>query len=113
MDPHCFGSLGAGSETSGNGIEKKLKNKHYLQVVKIILYAQIILECRVADPHHFYAEPDPAFHFNEDPFLVPDPAPRQKVMGICDPWTLDPPGLHFEPPPLRASTALHGSVLSL
>jgi hypothetical protein len=29
---------------------------------------------RVADAHHFNADPDPAFHFNADP--NPDPAPH-------------------------------------
>ncbi len=44
---------------------------------------------RVADPHHFNADPDPAFHFNGDPYPAfhfsadPDPAPHQ-VLGICD-----------------------------
>ncbi len=33
----------------------------------------LVLESRVADPHHFNADPDPAFHFNADP----DPAPHQ------------------------------------
>ncbi len=28
--------------------------------------------CRVADPHHFNADPGPAFHFNKDP--IPDAA---------------------------------------
>jgi hypothetical protein len=42
---------------------------------------------RVADPHHFDADPDPAFHFNAnpdpdfhfnaDPDPDPDPAPHQ------------------------------------
>jgi hypothetical protein len=42
---------------------------------------------RVADPHHFIADPDPsfyynadldpAFHFNADPVLLLDPAPHQ------------------------------------
>ncbi len=34
---------------------------------------------RVADPHHFNGDPDPAFHF--------------KVMEICDSWSL----IFFEP----------------
>jgi len=29
----------------------------------------------VADPHHFDADPDPAFHFDADPDLDPDPDP--------------------------------------
>ncbi len=35
------------------------------------------------DPHHFNADPDPAFHFNADPDPIfhfnadPDPAPHQ------------------------------------
>ncbi len=36
-----------------------------------------------------------------------------KVMGICEHWSVDPPGLHFEPPDphLWASSALLGHVL--
>ncbi len=68
----------------------------------------IIVKSRVADPQHFKADPDPdpASHFNKDPdpdraFHLnadpdPDPAP-QKVMGICDQWSID----------------LQGSILSL
>jgi len=33
----------------------------------------------VADPHHFDADPDPAFHFDADPDLDPDPAFSQDV----------------------------------
>jgi len=29
----------------------------------------------VADPHHFHADPDPAFHLDTDPDPVPDPDP--------------------------------------
>jgi hypothetical protein len=36
---------------------------------------------RVADPHHFNAEPDPSFYFNMDPdptfHIDEDPAPHQ------------------------------------
>jgi hypothetical protein len=46
---------------------------------------------RNANTHHFNADPDPAFHFLRIriPLLV-------KVMGICDHWSTDPPGLDFE-----------------
>jgi hypothetical protein len=47
---------------------------------------------------HSNADPDPAFHFNADP-----------VMGTCEYWSVDPPGLHFEPLGLH-SRGLHGSV---
>jgi hypothetical protein len=59
---------------------------------------------RVADPLHCNADPDPAYHLNVDL----DPAfftlmririlLRIKVMTVCDHWSVDPPGLHFEPP---------------
>jgi hypothetical protein len=29
------------------------------------------VESRVADPHHFNADPDPTFHFAADPDLAP------------------------------------------
>jgi hypothetical protein len=56
-----------------------------------------LLSSRVADPHHFNADPDPAFHLNVDP----DPAPHQsdgnlRPMGYRD--NLDLPGLHFQHP---------------
>ncbi len=55
---------------------------------------------RVADPHHFNAEPDPSFHYNADP--DPDPGFHQiKVMPICDHYSTDPPRLHLEPPRLH------------
>jgi hypothetical protein len=56
----------------------------------------------VADPHHFNADQDPAFHLNADPDLA-----RIwlliKGMRICDHWSAEPPaaGLHFEPPCLQ------------
>ncbi len=58
------------------------------------------------DPHHFNADPYPAFHYNADTDQAfyfsanPDPAPHQ-VIGICDHWSIDPPGLHFESPGLH------------
>ena len=33
----------------------------------------------VADPHHFDADPDPAFQFDADPDADPDPAFSQDV----------------------------------
>jgi hypothetical protein len=52
---------------------------------------------RVADPHHFNADPDPAFHFNADP----DPAFHFNVYP--DPaFLLDAdldPALHFNADP--------------
>ncbi len=39
---------------------------------------------RVADPHQFNADPDPAFHFNAD-----------------HRWSINPPGLNFEPTDLH------------
>ncbi len=47
---------------------------------------------RVADPHHFNADPDSAFHSRADL----DPAPHQSY-GNLRPLILDHPGLYFEP----------------
>jgi hypothetical protein len=61
--------------------------------------------------NHFHVDPDsdPVFHVNADP----DPL-LFKLMGNCDHWSIDPPGLHFEPLGLQCSVnALHGSILSL
>jgi hypothetical protein len=49
-----------------------------------------VLGSRVADPHHFNAEPDPAFFFNAasdpDPAFHlnadPDPAPHQSYQNL-------------------------------
>ncbi len=50
-----------------------------------------VLRETLTDLHHFYADPDPAFHLKTDP----DPAPH--LSGICDHWSTDPPQLHVEP----------------
>ncbi len=61
-----------------------------------------ILRPGVADPHHFHADSDLAFHFNANPDLafhfISDPDRTLlliKVMGICDHWSIDSPGLPF------------------
>jgi hypothetical protein len=65
------------------------------------------LGLKIADPHHFNADPDPAFHIDADPDPAshfnedPNPASLQ-VMGNCDFWYIEPPGLHFEPPGLHS-----------
>jgi hypothetical protein len=41
-----------------------------------------ILKSKVEDPHPFNADSDPAPH---------------KMMGICEHWSIDTPGFHFEP----------------
>ncbi len=46
------------------------------------VYRTILI--KVADPHHFNADPDLAFHLNAN--ADPDPAPHQ-VLGICDHWS--------------------------
>jgi hypothetical protein len=54
------------------------------------------LRGRVADPHHFNADPDPALYFNPNPnpafHFNADPEPVVqllfKVMGICDHWSI-------------------------
>jgi hypothetical protein len=73
---------------------------------------------RVADPHHFNADSDPAYTLLRIRIqlltLIRIWIRVQlllKVMGICDQWSEDPPRLHFEPPGLhcespRSSTAL-------
>jgi hypothetical protein len=40
---------------------------------------------RFADLHHFFADPNTAFHFNADPY----PAPLRNE-GISDHWFIDP-----------------------
>jgi hypothetical protein len=67
---------------------------------------------RVADPHHFNADPDPAFHLNADLDPAchfnadPDPAPHHRD-GNLSHWSIgfhfEPLGLHCEAP--RPSTA--------
>ncbi len=84
---------------------------------------------RVSDPHHFNADPDPAFHFNADPDLVfhvnvdpdldPDPhqgdanlrplvyRPSRPSFGLrtlqAFIWSTEPPGLHLVSKPSRPS----------
>ncbi len=69
---------------------------------------------RVADPHHFNAdpdpEPDPAFHFNADPDPAfhfnaapdPDPAPHHGDTNLLL------PGLHVESSHLNYERVLYG-----
>jgi hypothetical protein len=83
-----------------------------------------LIDSRVSDPHHFYADPDPdsAFDINADPDSafhfnpVPNPAPHQGDATLRLPGTglqalqgsilratppivsiYGPPRLHFEP----------------
>jgi hypothetical protein len=82
---------------------------HITKLLSLIMCFRIIrgwYHCiRVAYPHHFKADPDPAFRFNADtdpafPFNTdPDPAFLLiiKVMQICDHLYADLPRLHFEP----------------
>jgi hypothetical protein len=55
---------------------------------------------------------DPGFHFNADPDLL-----LIKVMRICDNWSTDSSGLHFEPPRLHCERLrpqrLHLELLKL
>ncbi len=92
--------------------------------------SDIWFQSGAADPHHFNADPNTAFHFYaaldpEPPFhFIADPdliLLLFKVLGIYDRWYIDPPlqcsslsvqvsicerpGLH-----LWASTALHGTI---
>jgi hypothetical protein len=56
----------------------------------------------VADPGvTFNADPDPDFHYNVDPDSTFHFKGDPDVMGICDHWSIDPSGLHFEPPVLH------------
>jgi hypothetical protein len=99
----------------------------YLQILKWA--SQTGLQIRITlmririQLFHFNLEPDPAFHFNADR----DPAFHFSAGRIqllfklwwesatCVHWSKDPLGLHFSAcrPPLGASTALHGSIISL
>jgi hypothetical protein len=62
----------------------------------------------VVNPHHFNVDPDPAFYFNADP----DPAFHSiliRIQLLCDHWSINPQGLHFEPPGLHCdSVSVHG-----
>jgi hypothetical protein len=40
----------------------------------------LVVRCRVSDPYHFNADPDPACPFNVDP--DPDPPPRQGDVNL-------------------------------
>jgi hypothetical protein len=55
---------------------------------------------RVADPHHFNADPHPAFHLNAGPDphhfnADPNPASHQKMMWSLRPLVYRPTGLHL------------------
>jgi|688.fasta_scaffold1006276_2 hypothetical protein len=55
--------------TKNSFFAEKGEENNNLFVISNLVFA------RVADPHHFNADTDPAFHFNADPDL--DPAPLQ------------------------------------
>ncbi len=66
---------------------------------------------RVADPHHFNADPDPSFYYNMDPIRLfhidEDPAPHQSEANLyvrCKPY-----GQKF----LKFFSSKTGSTLSL
>ncbi len=68
----------------------------------------------------YYTDPDPAFHFIADPYPAfhlhadPDPAPQHPVIQICNHWSTDHPGLHFERPSLHCERPqLHFEPLQL
>jgi hypothetical protein len=60
---------------------------------------------------YFEADPDPTFHFDAYTENLRIRIRIRILLIICDKWSRDPPRLHSVPP--RASTALHGSILSL
>jgi hypothetical protein len=60
---------------------------------------------RVPDPHQFYADSDPTFHFFAAP--DPDPANPQRDASLR-PLTTEHPGLHFEPLPYASIVSIHG-----
>ncbi len=64
----------------------------------LALFLYYVLYSRVADPHHFNADPYPAFHLQQIRILL-----LIKVIRICDHYhsTTDPPKLHFGPPGLH------------
>ncbi len=70
---------------------------------------EILSIARVSDPHHFSADPNPAFHFNADP--DPDPAPNQGDPNLR-PLAHRPsrPPFWASTPPFWASTALYDSI---
>jgi hypothetical protein len=49
---------------------------------------------RGPDPHHLIVGSDPTYHFKADRVRI---LLLIKVMRICDHWSKDPSGLHFEP----------------
>ncbi len=51
---------------------------------------------------HLNADPDPVFHSDADSDPV-IPSSAGQVMGTCDNWSVDPQGLHFEPPGLYST----------
>jgi hypothetical protein len=62
----------------------------------------LVILCRVADPHHFNADPDPVSHFIADP--VPDPAFHFNADPDPDPALLESDG-NLRPPVYRPSRA--------
>jgi hypothetical protein len=52
----------------------------------------------------FNTDPDPAFHFTVMQIRI---LLLNKVIKVCDHWSIDPPGLYFEPPGLQG---VHGPL---
>jgi hypothetical protein len=84
-------------------------------ILQLLSCTQII---SIADLHHIKADPDPALHFNADPDPVfhynagpdPDPAPHESD-EICDQWSTDPQGLHFDSPGLYCECSRPSAAL--
>jgi hypothetical protein len=82
-------------------IMKTLDHPNIVKLFQVIFYFMeffvwsllCLAKNRVADPHHFNADPNPAFYVNSNP----DPAPLQSD-GICHQLPIDTLGLHFKPP---------------
>jgi hypothetical protein len=59
---------------------------------KKIFFAKIFtsFNTRVADPHHFNADPDPVFHLNADPdptfYFIADPASKNNADPDTQPY---------------------------
>jgi hypothetical protein len=95
-----------------SGVGKDLPHIYYTQPLPTILafhsFTSAIVLCRVADPHHIDADPDPAFHFDGDQEPTfhsdaePYPNPAFQFDADPDPIThfcpdLDPPILQNSP----------------
>ncbi len=95
-----------GNSTHANLFSYCPKSKRFLRF-RCVFTCNLVscIGIKYADPDpafHFNSYPDPAFHLHADP----DPAPQHPVIRICNHWSTDPPGVHFEPPGLHCERPL-------